>query len=79
MSPTSVTFESPVTPLDEDELVLVQPKLVFANERTFLAYMHAMLLLSGVALGMLNFGSKVRDPVSLQSFPCLLTSPCRKA
>ncbi|EEB92053.1 hypothetical protein MPER_09490 [Moniliophthora perniciosa FA553] len=48
-----------LSPIDEEDFaILVQPKLVFANERTFLAYMHTGVLLSGVALGMLNFGSK---------------------
>ncbi|ESK96251.1 vacuolar transporter chaperone 1 [Moniliophthora roreri MCA 2997] len=56
--PTSIPLET-LSPVDEEDFsILVQPKLVFANERTFLAYMHVVVLLSGVALGMLNFGSK---------------------
>uniref|UniRef100_A0A0W0FS54 DUF202 domain-containing protein n=1 Tax=Moniliophthora roreri TaxID=221103 RepID=A0A0W0FS54_MONRR len=60
--PTSIPLET-LSPVDEEDFsILVQPKLVFANERTFLAYMHVVVLLSGVALGMLNFGSKAPSP-----------------
>ncbi|KAI3622596.1 vacuolar transporter chaperone 1 [Moniliophthora roreri] len=65
--PTSIPLET-LSPVDEEDFsILVQPKLVFANERTFLAYMHVVVLLSGVALGMLNFGSKARISQALVS------------
>ncbi|KAJ8084781.1 vacuolar transporter chaperone [Marasmius tenuissimus] len=35
-----------------------RPKLAFANERTFLAYMHVLVLLGGISLGLLNFQQK---------------------
>ncbi|KAJ1514406.1 vacuolar transporter chaperone [Coelomomyces lativittatus] len=36
--------------------VRVEPKVFFANERTFLAWLHFAALISGLALGLLNFG-----------------------
>jgi len=40
--------------------VRVEPKVSFANERTFLAWLHFTVVLGGLAVGLLNFGDKVR-------------------
>ncbi|KAI8812534.1 VTC domain-containing protein [Cladochytrium replicatum] len=36
-----------------------EPKTVFANERTFLTWLHFCIVLSALALGLLNFGDSV--------------------
>ena len=41
--------------------VKVEPKVSFANERTFLSWLHFTVVLGGLAVGLLNFGDKVRD------------------
>jgi uncharacterized membrane protein YidH (DUF202 family) len=40
--------------------VRVEPKISFANERTFLSWLHFTVILGGLAVGLLNFGDKVR-------------------
>ncbi|KAF8926463.1 VTC domain-containing protein [Dissophora ornata] len=40
-------------------LVRVEPKVFFANERTFLSWLQFTVMLGGLALGLLNFGDKV--------------------
>ncbi|KAG0348167.1 vacuolar transporter chaperone [Podila humilis] len=40
-------------------LVRVEPKVFFANERTFLSWLQFAVLLGGLALGLLNFGDKI--------------------
>lgn len=40
--------------------VRVEPKVSFANERTFLSWLHFTVVLGGLAIGLLNFGDKVR-------------------
>ncbi|ORZ04065.1 polyphosphate synthetase protein [Lobosporangium transversale] len=40
-------------------LVRVEPKVYFANERTFLSWLQFTVLLGGLSLGLLNFGDKV--------------------
>ena len=40
----------------------VEPKVFFANERTFLSWLHFAVILGGLAVGLLNFGDKVRSP-----------------
>lgn len=40
--------------------VRVEPKVFFANERTFLSWLHFTVVLGGLAVGLLNFGDKVR-------------------
>ena len=40
--------------------VKVEPKVAFANERTFLSWLHFTVVLGGLAVGLLNFGDKVR-------------------
>ena len=44
--------------------VRVEPKVFFANERTFLSWLHFTVVLGGLAVGLLNFGDKVRVPSS---------------
>jgi uncharacterized membrane protein YidH (DUF202 family) len=39
--------------------VRVEPKVSFANERTFLSWLHFTVVLGGLAVGLLNFGDKV--------------------
>jgi len=39
--------------------VRVEPKISFANERTFLSWLHFTVVLGGLAVGLLNFGDKV--------------------
>lgn len=41
--------------------VKVEPKVAFANERTFLSWLHFTVVLGGLAVGLLNFGDKVRS------------------
>jgi len=45
--------------------VRVEPKVSFANERTFLSWLHFVVVLGGLAVGLLNFG----DKVCFESFP----------
>jgi uncharacterized membrane protein YidH (DUF202 family) len=37
----------------------VEPKVFFANERTFLSWLNFTVLLGGLAVGLLNFGDSV--------------------
>ncbi|CAG8636645.1 24513_t:CDS:2, partial [Racocetra persica] len=37
--------------------VRVEPKVFFANERTFLSWLHFAILINGFAVGLLNFGT----------------------
>ncbi|KAL3896173.1 MAG: hypothetical protein SGCHY_004251 [Lobulomycetales sp.] len=39
--------------------VRIEPKVFFANERTFLSWLHFCIVLGGLALGLLNFGDRV--------------------
>jgi hypothetical protein len=39
--------------------VRVEPKVFFANERTFLSWLNFAVILGGLAIGLLNFGDKV--------------------
>ncbi|RKP11503.1 hypothetical protein BJ684DRAFT_1017, partial [Piptocephalis cylindrospora] len=38
--------------------VRVEPKVFFANERTFLSWLHFAVVLGGLALGLMNFGDR---------------------
>ena len=38
--------------------VRVEPKVFFANERTFLSWLHFTVVLGGLSVGLLNFGDK---------------------
>lgn len=71
--------------------VRVEPKVAFANERTFLSWLHFTVVLGGLAVGLLNFGDKV-GKISAGMFslvgefmhsaafrPCyLLLAPCNR-
>jgi uncharacterized membrane protein YidH (DUF202 family) len=46
--------------------VRVEPKVSFANERTFLSWLHFTVVLGGLAVGLLNFGDKVRPLFSFR-------------
>ncbi|KAG6337227.1 hypothetical protein ID866_1857 [Astraeus odoratus] len=48
--------------------IRVEPKVSFANERTFLSWLHFTVVLGGLAVGLLNFGDKVSWERSAQ--PC---------
>ncbi|KAF2794680.1 hypothetical protein K505DRAFT_374480 [Melanomma pulvis-pyrius CBS 109.77] len=37
----------------------VEPKVFFANERTFLSWLNFTVILGGLAIGLLNFGDKI--------------------
>ncbi|ORY95587.1 hypothetical protein BCR43DRAFT_525296 [Syncephalastrum racemosum] len=39
--------------------VRVEPKVYFANERTFLSWLNFTVVLGGLAMGLLNFGDRV--------------------
>ncbi|CAG8720493.1 13629_t:CDS:2, partial [Acaulospora morrowiae] len=39
--------------------VRVEPKVFFANERTFLSWLHFTVILGGLSIGLLNFGDKI--------------------
>ncbi len=39
--------------------VRVEPKVFFANERTFLSWLNFTVVLGGLAIGLLNFGDRV--------------------
>ena len=39
--------------------IRIEPKVSFANERTFLSWLHFTVVLGGLAVGLLNFGDKV--------------------
>lgn len=39
--------------------VRVEPKVFFANERTFLSWLNFTVVLGGLALGLLNFGDRI--------------------
>lgn len=49
--------------------VRIEPKVSFANERTFLAWLHFTVVLGGLSVGLLNFGDKVMfAPISPTCF-----------
>lgn len=39
--------------------VRVEPKVFFANERTFLSWLNFTVVLGGLAMGLLNFGDRI--------------------
>jgi uncharacterized membrane protein YidH (DUF202 family) len=39
--------------------VRVEPKVYFANERTFLSWLNFTVVLGGLAIGLLNFGDRI--------------------
>jgi hypothetical protein len=49
--------------------IRVEPKVFFANERTFLSWLNFSVVLGGLAVGLLNFGDRVgRISAGLFSF-----------
>jgi uncharacterized membrane protein YidH (DUF202 family) len=51
--------------------VRVEPKVSFANERTFLSWLHFTVVLGGLAVGLLNFGDKVWHSPMIQGSSAL--------
>ncbi|KAI9855948.1 MAG: vacuolar transporter chaperone [Vezdaea acicularis] len=52
----------------------VEPKVFFANERTFLSWLNFTVILGGLAIGLLNFGDKVgRISAGLFTFVAMAT------
>ncbi|KAI9342062.1 hypothetical protein DFJ73DRAFT_627565, partial [Zopfochytrium polystomum] len=37
----------------------IEPKIYFANERTFLSWLHFCIVLGGLSLSLMNFGDRV--------------------
>jgi len=57
---TSQRLYRPILPGKRIALhVRVEPKVFFANERTFLAWLHFAVILGGLAVGLLNFGDEI--------------------
>ena len=52
--------------------VRVEPKVSFANERTFLSWLHFTVVLGGLSVGLLNFGDKVLTPADFCAQPCAM-------
>ncbi len=57
--------------------VRVEPKVSFANERTFLSWLHFTVVLGGLAVGLLNFGDKVRNFSQRNHYSVLTDVVCR--
>jgi len=51
--------------------VRVEPKVSFANERTFLSWLHFTVVLGGLAVGLLNFGDKVNSSSAVSNLPAI--------
>lgn len=49
----------------------VEPKVLFANERTFLSWLNFTVILGALAIGMLNFGDR---PAFISAFLFTLIS-----
>ncbi|KAK7462893.1 GTPase regulator Nrf1 [Stygiomarasmius scandens] len=56
--PDASTSATQIEGPEPEEHANWQPKLAFANERTFLAWAHFTVLLGAIAVGMLNFHPK---------------------
>jgi len=48
--------------------VRVEPKVFFANERTFLSWLNFSVILGGLAVGLLNFGNDKVGKISAAMF-----------
>lgn len=62
------TLSSLLTPQPGKRIALptrVEPKVFFANERTFLSWLNFTVILGALAIGMLNFGDR---PAFISSF-----------
>jgi uncharacterized membrane protein YidH (DUF202 family) len=44
--------------------IKIEPKVFFANERTFLAWMHISIILAGASIAILAFAEQDENPVS---------------
>ena len=58
--------------------VKVEPKVSFANERTFLSWLHFTVVLGGLAVGLLNFGDRVRLQTVSFLAVVLIVTPLRR-
>lgn len=55
-------------------LARVEPKVFFANERTFLSWLNFTVILGSLGVGLLNFGDKIgRVSAGLFTFIAMLT------
>ncbi|KAG5367828.1 Vacuolar transporter chaperone 1 [Yarrowia sp. C11] len=62
ISPSSLGNGLPKTHIHTkcpQHLCFIEPKVFFANERTFLSWLNFTVILGGLAVGLLNFGDKV--------------------
>ncbi|KAI9140099.1 hypothetical protein BKA69DRAFT_586163 [Paraphysoderma sedebokerense] len=51
-------------PSNAQGFIRVEPKVFFANERTFLSWLHFVIILGGLALGLLNFSNNQTGKIS---------------
>ena len=60
---TSQSSQSQLTALPKGKRIAlptrVEPKVFFANERTFLSWLNFTVILGGLAVGLLNFGDRI--------------------
>jgi uncharacterized membrane protein YidH (DUF202 family) len=60
LPPITSTFTQLIRPGKRIALpTRVEPKVFFANERTFLSWLNFTVILGGLAVGLLNFGDRV--------------------
>lgn len=58
--PPNISFNTNIPPGKRIALpTRVEPKVFFANERTFLSWLNFTVILGGLAVGLLNFGDRV--------------------
>ena len=53
-----------MAPQRPNKAVKVDPKVFFANERTFLAWLHSALLLAGASVAIQGFADRADNPVA---------------
>ena len=53
-----------MAPQRPSKAVKVDPKVFFANERTFLAWLHSALLLAGASVAIQGFADRADNPVA---------------
>jgi len=68
IQPEASTSATQIEGPEPEEHANWQPKLAFANERTFLAWAHFTVLLGAIAVGMLNFHPKVLIVFAFKKF-----------
>jgi uncharacterized membrane protein YidH (DUF202 family) len=76
--PLHLTLQDPtLIPVPGKRIALptrVEPKVFFANERTFLSWLNFTVILGGLAIGLLNFGDQVgRISAGLFTFVAMAT------